>query len=198
MKIVWGISGSFCNHALVIEEMEKLKRKGWDLKVVLSENVAHLDTRFFSCKSLREKIQELCDAELIESLTQAELIGPHCPYDAMVIAPCTSTLISKLAYGNYDHPCALAAKAMLRNDKPIILAVASNDLLGNTAEALFKLKQTKNIYLVPFYQDDAYKKANSCISQWKLIEKTVYNALEKKQLQPILYQKMEDYDEKDA
>lgn len=198
MKILWGVSGSFCNHAKVIDEMEKLKKKGWKMSAVLSENVANLDTRFSSSEKLMEKIQSLCCSNPIYSLTQAELIGPCCPYDCMLIAPCTSTVISKLAYGIYDHPCTLAAKAMLRNNKSIVLAVASNDLLGNTAEALFKLKQTKNIYLVPFYQDDAYKKANSCISQWGLIEKTVLSALSNQQLQPILYQQMEDYDEKNA
>lgn len=198
MRILWGVSGSFCNHAAVLLEMEKLTKKGWELTAVLSENVASLDTRFSSAERLIKQIQALSLSELVLTLTQAELVGPHCPYDCMLIAPCTSTVIAKLAYGIYDHPCTLAAKAMLRNDKPVILAVASNDLLGQTAEALFKLKQTKNIYLVPFYQDDAYKKANSCISQWKLIEKTILNALENKQLQPLFYKQMEDYDEKDA
>lgn len=193
MKLIWGISGSFCNHVAILSQIKELIMKGYEIYPVLSQNAATFNTRFGTAKNLYEHLLNITGNEPKCSLPEVELIGPHCPYDAMVIAPCTSTVLSKLSKGDYDHSCTLAAKAMLRNSKPVILAVASNDILGNTAESLFNLKNSKNIYIVPFSQDDPIKKPNSCISHWSLIEKTIENAINKTQLQPILYIKEEDY-----
>ena len=194
MRILWAFSGSFCNHAAVIKEMELLCNKGWEITAILSKNCSELNTRFGTSEAMKERIEKITGKQIMMSLTDAETVGPSCKYDCMVIAPCTSTVIAKLAHGDYDHNCTLAAKAMLRNDKPVVLAIASNDILGNTSEALFRLKQTKNIYLVPFFQDDPFTKANSCISKWNLIENTVYSSIHGKQLQPLLYIREDDYE----
>jgi len=195
VKLVWGISGSFCNHAAVIKQINDFILKGYEIYPILSQNSASLNTRFGTAKNLYDQLLKNTGNEPKCSLEEVELIGPHCPYDAMIIAPCTSTTLSKLSNGDYDHNCTLAAKAMLRNGKPVILAIASNDILGNTAQALFHLKNSKNIYVVPFGQDDPISKPNSCISRWNLIEKTVISAVyDKIQLQPILYTKEEDYE----
>ncbi len=194
MKVIWAISGSFCNHTMICREVEAMRKKGYQITALLSENSATLDTRFGTHQELIRSLKEMTGQEVMTTLQQAETLGPHCDYDCMILAPCTSTVCSKLAYGDYDHTCTLAAKAMLRNQKPVILGIASNDMLGNTAEALFRLKQTKNIYLVPFFQDDPFKKPNSCISRWELIEKTMKLALQGCQLQPLLYTKEADYD----
>lgn len=194
MKMIWAISGSFCNHAMIKREIEGMIQQGHKITVLLSENSATMDTRFGTCRDFIQDLSQITQQQVLTTLQQAETVGPHCSFDCMVIAPCTSTVISKLAYGDYDHTCTLAAKAMLRNQKPVIIGIASNDMLGNTAEALFRLKQTKNIYLVPFYQDDYYNKPNSCISKWSLISKTIEAAMEHRQLQPLFFGKEEDYE----
>lgn len=193
MKIIWAISGSFCNHAMIKREIEEMVNKNHDITVLLSHNSATLDTRFGTHTDFIRDLEKISQKEVMSTLQQAETLGPNCPYDCMVLAPCTSTVLAKLANGDYNHTCTLGAKAMLRNNKPIVIGIASNDILGNTAEALFKLKNSKNIYFVPFFQDEPISKPNSCISKWSLIDKTVRQAMLHQQLQPLLYVKEDDY-----
>ncbi len=194
MKILWAVSGSFCNHAMIIQEIKKMKDKEVDITVLLSDNSANLSTRFGTNIAFKEELYRITKKPLMIGLVSAETVGPSNQFDCMVIAPCTSTVLSKLAFGDYNHSVCLSAKAMLRNQKPVVIAVASNDILGNSAEALFKLKQTKNIYFVPLLQDDAYQKPNSCIARWSLIEKTISKAINGVQIQPFLYVKERDYE----
>ncbi len=194
MKIAWAISGSFCNHTVIKKEISDFVSNGHDVTVILSKNSVTMDTRFGSADTFIKDLEKITNNKVMTTLLQAETLGPINTFDCMVIAPCTSTVLSKLAHGDYGHVCTLAAKATLRNEKPIIIAIASNDILGNSAHALFTLKQTKNIYIVPFYQDDSINKPNSCVSKWRLIAKTMDHALNYKQLQPILYVKESDYE----
>lgn len=194
MKLIWAISGSFCNHAAIFRIIERMIQEGQDITVLLSQNSANMDTRFGSCSDLIRGLERITAHPVMTTLQEAETLGPHCPYDAMIIAPCTSTTAAKLAHGDFDHTCTLGAKAMLRNQRPVIIGIASNDFLGFSAAALFTLKNMKNIYLVPFYQDDPKTKPNSCISRWSLIDLTLKEAMKGKQLQPLLFVKEEDYE----
>ncbi len=194
MKIVWAISGSFCMHAAIKCEIKEMVMKGHDITVLLSENASTLSTRFGTCENFINDLKEITGNNVMTTLLEAETLGPKNIYDLMILAPCTSTVLGKWANADYDHVCTLGAKAMLRNEKPVVVGIASNDILGNSAEALFKLKNTKFIYFVPFYQDDSFAKPNSCISKWNLIEKTANKAMLNKQIQPLLYVKESDYE----
>lgn len=183
-KLLVGISGSFCNHLTVFNELGKLK--DYDLSFVLTKNVQTYSTRFMTNHQIREHLQLLTKHPILETLTDAEWIGPHCEYDMMLIAPCTASMLSRLALGYYDCPVALSFKAMLRNQKKIVLAVATNDGIGVSGVHIMQMIQKKNIYMVPMFQDDMIAKPNSLVADFSQIEKTLEYALKNLQIQPIL------------
>ena len=191
MKLLWGITGSFCNHPKVLSLLKQLKDKDLELQFVISENCARFDTRFLESRQLIRELEDISSRKVFSTIVQAETVGPYSDFEAFVIAPCTASCLSHLANGNYDHSVALCAKAMLRNEKPVILAIASNDILSFSSINLFTLLQHKNVYVVPFYQDDPVKKPNSCISDFELIEATLKEALTGHQIQPLLLQRKE-------
>ena len=186
MKIGYGITGSFCNHHKSLIELEKLCQK-YDVKVFVSDKVINTDTRFGTYKELKRKVEELTKSSVVESITEAELYGPKIKLDLMMIVPCTASTLGKLANGIYDNAVLLAAKAHLRGNHPLVLAIASNDLLGSSFESLAKVYKMKNIYFVPFGQDDYVNKPNSLVANFSLLEETINKALEGKQIQPVLY-----------
>lgn len=185
-KILFGISGSFCNHANVLKELAKLCEHN-DVKAVVSDNVYACSTRFFKNTDFLNELRKLTGKEVMHTIVEAETVGPSNIYDLMVIAPMTASLCSRLKNGLYDHPVALAAKAMIRNKKNVVVGIASNDVLGASASNFFSLIDRKYIYVIPFYQDAPKDKAYSIVSCWELLEKTCDLALEDKQIQPILY-----------
>ena len=190
MKLLWGICGSFCNHPVVLAYLKKaVQQYQWDLQFVVSENCAVCNTRFGSSEELIDELEKISGKKVFTSIVQAETVGPYSDFEAFVVAPCTASCLSHLTHGNYSHSVALCAKAMLRNNKPVVLAIASNDILSMSSINLFTLLQRKNVYAVPFYQDDPVKKPNSCISEFELIADTLQSALEGKQIQPLLYHK---------
>lgn len=184
-KILIGISGSFCNHHLVLEEIKKLSLKN-DIQIVTTRNVASLSTRFYNCIDFLRDCEAISKKPIIKSITEAELIGPNNPYDIMLIAPMSATACSRLYYGHYDCPLTLAAKAMIRNRKNVVIGFASNDGLGMSGKNLFALMNQKYIYVVPFGQDDAKRKPNSLVADWKKIEAALDCALKNEQVQPLL------------
>ena len=194
MKIAWGISGSYCNHQKVLNQIKQLITKGYFIQPIVSHNTIAYSTRFGDNEQFINDLQTITGNEVMSNIVESETIGPNCEFDVCVIAPCTATTISKLVHGDYDHSVTLCAKAILRNNLPLIIGIASNDILGISGENLMKLAQIKNIYIVPFYQDDYRQKPNSCISKWELIDKTISCALKGKQIQPLLYTKEEDYE----
>ena len=189
MKILWCISGSFCNHETVFNQIENFIRRGHEIQCVFSNNAYMIDNRFSSSKQRIDRIIELTGNDIIHTLEEAEKTGPSNLYDACIAAPATATFISKLNQGIYDDPTLLAVKSMLRNQKELILAVASNDFLGNSSVNLFQLIQKKHIYLTPIYQDDPLHKPNSLISRFDLIEDTFNAALNQIQIQPLFASK---------
>lgn len=187
-KILLGICGSFCNHANILIELEKLVKEN-DVQVIVSENVYLLDTRFHSAKAFIEQLENLTNKKVWHTLTEVEMVGPLNTYDIYAIAPLSASALSKLCNGIYDHPITLCAKAMLRNNKNVVIGIASNDVLSISGKNLMNVLNFKNIYCIPFFQDDPFTKPNSIISEWTLLEKTMDNAYENKQIQPLLLQR---------
>lgn len=185
-KIGFAVTGSFCTLAAVLEEVKKLKAAGADLYPIFSENVQKLDTKFGLASYWKEAFEETCGRSIIKTIVEAEPIGPKNFLDCVVLAPCSGNTLSKLSSGITDGPVLMAAKAQLRNNKPVIVAVSTNDGLGKNAPNIASLLNTHNIYLVPFAQDDPIKKPNSLVARMPLIGSTIAMALDQKQLQPIL------------
>lgn len=191
IKLLVGMSGSFCNHEAVFKVLEKLKDQ-MEIQFVLTENVSHTSTRFFQLEEFIGICEQISQKPLITTLTQAELIGPRDPYDIMLIAPATANLLSRLATGAYDCPVALAAKAMIRNHKNVVIALASNDILGTSSHNVFTLYNSKPYYFVPFGQDNYKQKPQSCVAYFDLIEQTLQKALLNEQIQPVLMEKKDE------
>ncbi len=182
----FAVCGSFCTIKESISQISVLKDMGFKIIPILSDTVYNTDNRFNNAKDLIEKIETTTDNKIIHTITGAEPIGPKKLLDILIISPCTGNTLAKLANGITDTSVTMAAKAHLRNNRPIVIAIATNDALGASAINIGKLLNTKNIYFVPFGQDDPYGKNNSLISDFKQIPETVKSALAGKQLQPIL------------
>ncbi|MDR3263872.1 MAG: dipicolinate synthase subunit B [Clostridiales bacterium] len=184
-RLGFAITGSFCTFKSVLTEIEKIKDY-YDIIPILSHNAANTDTRFFEAKAFKDKIEKLSGKGIIETISEAEPIGPKKLLDALIIAPCTGNTAAKLANGITDTSVTLAAKAHLRNGRPLIIAVSTNDGLGNNAKNIGILMSVKNIYFVPFGQDDHVNKSNSLVADFSKIKETVDEALEGRQIQPVL------------
>ncbi len=184
--IGFAITGSFCTFRKVISELEKLSELGADITPIMSGTSFATDTRFGSANGFIDRIEEICKKPIIHTIVGAEPIGPQSLLDLLIIAPCTGNTLAKLSYGISDSSVTLAAKAHLRNLKPVLIAVSTNDGLGNAAKNIGMLLNAKNIYFVPFGQDDFKNKPNSLVADMTLIPDAAIAALNAKQLQPVL------------
>ena len=185
-RLGFAFTGSFCTMRTVTDIMRKAKEKGYDIFPIMSETVYSTDTRFGKSKDFIDEIEEICGRKIIASVTAAEPIGPKKLIDALVIAPCTGNTLGKLANGIYDGCVPLAAKANLRNNRPVIIAPSTNDGLAASAKNIGNLLNTKNIFFVPFGQDDPIGKNNSLVAKWDYLIPAVESALRGEQLQPII------------
>ena len=184
MRVVWAMCGSFCTFEKTLGAMVEMVRGGARVLPLMSFNAAGLDTRFGKAEDWKKKIEAVTGRRPIETLQGAEPLGPQNMADAMIIAPCTGATLAKLAAGISDTPVTLGAKSMLRGAKPLVLAVSTNDGLAASMENLARLINRKNVYLVPFAQDDWLKKPASLQSDFSLIGPALDAALEGKKLQP--------------
>lgn len=184
-RILVGISGSFCNHRAVLAQLQHLAQHN-SLTFVLSENVYENSTRFFAREDWLKELAAITSQPIIHTLVEAEKIGPANAYDLMLAAPCTATQCAKFVHGIYDDPMTLAMKAMIRNQKNIVIGFASNDALGISGGNLFRLCAMKYIYVIPFAQDAPFQKPWSVVALWDQCEATIAKALDNEQLQPIL------------
>lgn len=182
----FALTGSYCTYARIFPQIEKLSALGYHILPILSENAAHTNTRFGTAESHIKRLESITGERVITSILEAEPLGPKKLLDLLVIAPCTGNTIAKLANGIADSTVTLAAKAHLRNNRPIVLGVSTNDGLGTNAKNIGQLMMRKHIYMIPFRQDDAKEKPNSLVADFQLIPDTVATALTKKQLQPVL------------
>lgn len=186
LKIGIGLTGSSCNFEKVFPIIESLGEKGADLYPIISPAVDTFDTRFGRAQEWKEKLKKICGKDLITTIVDAEPVGPKLNLDIMLVAPCTGNTLAKLANAVTDTSVTMACKAHLRNERPLVLAFATNDALGGNAKNIGMLLNIKNIYFVPFGQDDPHKKPKSMIADFEKIEDTMEAALRGKQLQPIL------------
>lgn len=184
--IGYGITGSFCTFAQTRKAVIRLKEMGAEITPIFSFQTQTCDTRFGSAKEFVEGICEITDSEGIKTIVQAEPIGPNNFLDIMVIAPCTGNTAAKLCAGIVDTPVLMAAKAHMRNGKPLIIAISTNDALGMNFKTIGQLMNMKNIYFVPFGQDNHKSKPNSMIANLDLLPDTIEFALKGKQIQPII------------
>lgn len=186
LKIGYALCGSFCTIADSICQLKILNDLGADLFPIMSENLYKTDTRFGKAEDIKNKISSICNKDIIHTIADAEPIGPKNMFDVLIIAPCTSNTAAKLALGITDTSVTMAAKAHLRNKKPLIIAIATNDALGASSKNIGYLLNNKNIYFVPFRQDDSNKKPNSMIANFEQIPDTIKLAINGKQIQPII------------
>ncbi|HHW13270.1 MAG TPA: dipicolinate synthase subunit B [Firmicutes bacterium] len=186
VRIGFGLTGSYCTIPDVIPVLKQLRTTGAELFPIASPYVLQTDTRFGKGEDLHKTLVEITGREPWQSLVEVEPIGPKRLLDIMVVAPCTGTTLSNLAHGVSNTPVTLACKAQLRNERPVVLAVSTNDGLGANLANLGMLLNRKFIYFVPFGQDDPERKPNSLVAKMELLLPTVVHALEGKQIQPLL------------
>lgn len=186
IKIGFGLTGSHCTLERTLKVAKVLVEDGADLYPVFSPAVETTNTRFGTAASWQQAMGKLAAHPIISTIAAAEPIGPQKLLDVMVIAPCSGNTIAKLANGIVDTPVLMAAKAHLRNKRPLVLAVSTNDGLGMNGKNIGLLLNIKNIYWVPFGQDDPINKENSLVANMELLPATIAAALKYQQIQPIL------------
>lgn len=184
--IGYGITGSFCTFTESRKAVQRLKKMGAQMTPVFSYQTQNTDTRFGSAKEFVDGICEITESEGIRTIAEAEPIGPNNYLDIMVIAPCTGNTAAKLCAGIVDTPVLMAAKAHMRNGKPLIIAISTNDALGMNFKTIGQLMNMKNIYFVPFSQDNPKSKPNSMIANLELLPDTIEMAMKGKQIQPVI------------
>lgn len=182
------LCGSYCTFKSAVETFERLCGV-YDVTPIMSERSSVTDTRFGQAADFRARIEKASGKEIVDSIVKAEPIGPKRLLDVLIVMPCTGNTIAKLANGVTDSAVTMAVKAHLRNNRPVVLAVSTNDALSANAENIGKLLARKNIFFVPFYQDDPLGKPTSLAADLSQIEDTVSAAMEGKQLQPVLAQR---------
>lgn len=186
LRIGFGITGSFCTISKVLPIIEELTAKGADILPILSKTAAETDTRFGKASDLRRMLEGITGKEPVSEIAAVEPIGPKKMLDVMVVEPCTGNSIAKIAGGISDTPVTLAVKSHLRNNRPVVVAVSTNDGLSGNIRNIGSLLTRKNIYIVPFGQDDCANKENSLVSDFSLTESAIKSALTGSQLQPLL------------
>lgn len=183
--IGFAMCGSYCTHRHSIAQLEGLISAGYEVLPIVSENVYTTDTRFGKAEELQKRLFELCKREPIHTVVDAEPLGPKISLDALVICPCTGNTLAKMAQGITDTAVSMAAKAHLRSDRPLVIALASNDALSANLKNMATMLNRKCVYFVPLFQDDPQKKPHSLIADFSLLKPTLDCALKGKQYQKI-------------
>jgi len=185
MNIGFALCGSFCTFHQVFPVMEQLAQK-YQVVPIFSFNAASIDTRFGSAESHLQRAEMICGRKPILTIAEAEPIGPKKMLDALIIAPCTGNTLAKLAHSIADTPVTMAAKSHLRNGRPLIISVSTNDALAGAAENIGKLLARKHYYFVPFGQDAPEQKPTSIVAKFDQIPQTLLASLNGTQIQPVL------------
>jgi len=185
-NIGFGITGSHCTFQEILPIIKDLVEHGANVIPIASNTVMNTDTRFGTAEDFIKKVEDITGNKIISSIVEAEPLGPNKLLDVMVIAPCTGNTLARLANAITDSPVLMAAKTQMRNQKPLVIAISTNDGLGLNAKNIATLLTMKNIYFVPFGQDSPDKKPNSLIAKMDLILPTCEFALNYRQIQPII------------
>lgn len=186
IRVGFALTGSYCTYSQVFPVLEQVKKQYGIVLPLMSENSASTDSRFGRAEDFRTELERICGRPPLTTIRQAEPIGPKKLLDVLVIAPCTGNTLGKLANGITDTSVTMAAKSHLRNGRPLVLAVSTNDGLSGSLRNLGELCCRRGIYLVPFRQDDPWKKPTSLVAEMRLIPQTIEAALEGRQLQPVV------------
>lgn len=191
-KIGIAVTGSFCTFAKIIKEVEVLvKKEKADVYPIVTSMALNTDTRFGKAQEFKMKLEKITGHKVMDSIVKAETLGPNPFLDALAIFPCTGNTMAKLANGITDSTVLMAAKAHLRNERPLVISISTNDALGMNMKNIGELMNVKNIYFVPFGQDSPDKKHNSMIAITELLVPTIEAALSGKQLQPVIMGRMD-------
>ena len=185
MRLGLALCGSYCTYEKLFAALPALAQE-YELVPIMSDTAAETDTRFGTAAQHIRRLMEITGKHVITTVAEAEPLGPKLPMDALLIAPCTGNTLAKLANGVTDSSVTMAAKAHLRNGRPLVIAFSTNDGLSGSAENIGRLLNRKNVYFVPFGQDDPAKKPRSLQADFRLLAETVEAALRGEQLQPIL------------
>ena len=181
----YAMTGSFCTFDKCLGQMAALVSQGYEIIPIMSENAYSTSTRFGKAHDIVTRVEDICGKSVIHTVTGAEPIGPKALCDILIVAPCTGNTLSKIALGVTDTAVAMAVKSQLRIGAPVLLAAASNDALGASAENIGRLLNRKNVYFVPMSQDDPEHKPNSLVAHFTMIPECVEKALLGRQVQPV-------------
>lgn len=185
-KVGFALCGSFCTFDEAISVVERLINLGCIVTPIMSSNAYNMNTKFGKAQTHIDKLEKITDKKVIHEIVDAEPIGPQKMFDILIVAPCTGNTLAKLALGITDTPVTMAVKSHIRNGRPVVLAVSTNDALAGSSKNIGALQNYKNFYFVPMHQDDSLNKPNSLIASFDKIPDTLICALDHKQIQPIL------------
>jgi len=185
LRIGLALTGSYCTYDRALEVAERLCEK-YDVTPIMSENAASTSSRFGESGDFIRRLEAMSGKKVLKSIVEVEPVGPKAMFDVLVIAPCTGNTAAKLAAGITDTAVTMAAKSHLRNGRPLLLAIGTNDGLSGSAKNIGELLNRKNVYFVPFYQDDPCNKPRSLASDWEALEDSILAAVRGEQFQPIL------------
>ena len=181
----YAFCASFCTHAASLAALSELVGLGYEIQPIMSENAYSTDTRFGKAAELVARVESLCGREVIHTIAAAEPLGPKMPLDALIIAPCTGNTLAKLANGITDTAVTMAAKAHLRGDKPLVIALASNDAMSQNLGNIARLITRKSVYFTRLKQDDILKKPHSLVAEMSEIPLSLEAALRAEQMRPL-------------
>ena len=186
IRIGFALTGSFCTFSRVMKVIQSLVQQGFEVTPILSFHAGQLDTRFGTAATWRDTLRHITDRLPIDTIQGAEPIGPKALFDVLVVAPCTGNTLAKLTHGVIDTPVTMAVKSHLRGDRPVVLALSTNDGLSGSAANIGTLLNRRQYYFVPFRQDAPSTKPRSLVADMACIPETIQAALDGKQLQPML------------
>lgn len=186
VKIGLGITGSFCNFSEVKNVIESLQKEGADVFPIVSYATKEWDTRFYRAKDFIKMLEDTSKNKIIDTVVKAEPVGPKNLVDIIVICPCTGNTLGKMAHAITDTPVLMAVKGHIRNNKPVVIGISTNDGLGQSGTNIIQMMNTKNMYFIPFRQDDYIAKPKSLVLDYNYVVDTVALALEGKQIQPVI------------
>ena len=185
IKVGFAICGSFCTFTKIIPQIKLLAESGYDILPIMSEVAYFTDTRFGKAEEFRKEIENICNKKILHTIEEVEPIGPKKMTDIMIIAPCTGNTLSKLASSTIDTAVTMAAKSHLRGQRPVLIALSTNDGLSGSAQNMGTMLNRKNIYFVPMSQDDPIKKPTSLVAHFDLLIPAMESALMGYQIQPV-------------
>lgn len=185
-RIGFAITGSFCTHETILSNIENLVNNGYTVYPIVSSSTKEIDTRFGDAKTFLDKLRHITGNTVLSTIVEVEPTGPQNLFDVIVVAPCTGNTLAKIANGINDTPVTMAVKAHVRNNKPVVMGISTNDALGLNFKNLAVLMSAKNFYFVPFGQDNYLQKPQSLVANWEKLEETILDAMQNKQFQPVL------------